>query len=574
MKHLQIYSITILLAIHLKLTTEEADEQPLLKNQKEIQIKKPKENVNNLRKLTDSISNLNQKIATENKSQKLTSSNSEKSQKSDRSEDETQLTSSDLDDLMREDPDFDSEEAVSKKTETNGKDGKMKLDNEDDWMKEFSEEIGSSLSELSSNKKSIPQVPLDFEEDDTSEGNMKAKIEILEITADNATSYTEMQILVQYLEQELHVAKFGDENTFIISKFESRKAKLDKDTLGDIAKIKEYLKNQNDEIRKKIHNEMINNMAGISELSYSEDSDTESKSTKSVNDDMIHSISELSDPSGGKGTNNELESLLNLPGDDSGGNLNQKLSGPNLMNMLGGAGGPGGGQGNNGFMDFLKLMGSMSGTNNGKQEGMDLKKMVDSLGALMKNPMMENILKNGQKEQPKDDSNQLYERMAKQVIPDNVRDKELDEEMKDGMNKLLKEEMNNKNMTQKEKWDSIRKQQKEEANLKKQGFGKLHKVAVKGDFFAQPEVEKVTMNKKTGDKDVYIDFGEIEENSLKKQSKKNDKNPKEQKKENAKNNGDIVEVKDFKRTLNTDGLIKIGRYVKKPEEKKRGMILV
>jgi hypothetical protein len=505
--------------------------------------------------------------------------------------DDTEFTADDLDDLMKEDQSQDTEDlsgnSGNKKTKIKKDD--FDLSEEDNWMKMFSEEIGSELSSDSliskksnkeAQKKVQQQQPLDFEDDDTSEANIKAKIEILEITASNWASYTEMQILVKYLEEELQVKHFGDKDTFLTSDFDQRKSKLDKDTLADIQLIEEYLKKLGDEKRQKFHDEIINNMAGISELSNSEETSAsqESHSNKS---NMVHSLSEVSNPLKGQKESKEMDDLFNMDLPSKNNSMKDDFGGLNsLFN-----GGKEGMKGLENLGNLMKMMGSLAGTKGGeagtkedskKDTGFDFAKMAKSFADMMKNPEMAKMMKEGDSKEEKgsgESKTDLFKQMENEYIPKDVQNKELDEEMEGNMNSLLKEELNQKPLTQKQKWDRIRKENKIKKKLAKRGLGMAKKVAFKGNYLAKPMVEKVTVNKKTGDKDLFIDFGEgqIDEISSGDKKKEDKKAKEEPKKED---NPDIVNVFNFDRSLNVSGLNKIGKYVKSDQTKKDGVLLL
>ena len=145
--------------------------------------------------------------------------------------DKGNLSVGDLNDLMKEDPNF-SNDSEFDQDFAQVKNSKLSLDEDNSWVQSIDNDLDDSTNQNSSTG-TISKNSLDFDEDDEDGGNVKAKIEILEITADNRTSYTEMQSLVRYMETDLHIQQFGNETGFK-DNFDERMKKLDKDSLDDI----------------------------------------------------------------------------------------------------------------------------------------------------------------------------------------------------------------------------------------------------------------------------------------------------------------------------------------------------
>lgn len=421
-----------------------------------------------------------------------------------------QLTVGDLDQLMQEDPDQSQDSEFDKDFDEVAK-KKNSFADEDSWMDSIDPTSDTREADSQVNGQSKAKKTLDFDEDDSSQGNIQAKIEILEITADNATSYTEMQMLVRSMEVDLHIAELGDESKFIVKGFDDRKQKLDKDSLADVEAIKAYLKGQSHDEQVRVHNELVNTMNGVSELTSSEDLGDGSLNSESLSDPSQFDRSEVSNPNKLAKEQQELQDILADSSDLKGGDSSdQKLDMGSLLKMFGGGGdggqgGAGGAQPSGGanFMDLIKALGSEKG-------GAGLKGLADSFDALMKNPEMANLVdkaadvtsKNGRSSSV-DYSNGLMK---------NIKNPMLDK-LFAGNSKILEDIAQQSQKPAKkeslhDKFARETKEAKEKAKLKKKGIVLAKKPEWGGSLMISPTIEKTQVDQKTGDKDVFIDFGE------------------------------------------------------------------
>ena len=467
---------------------------------------------------------------------------------------------------MKEDPEYSNDnESDFDQDFSKVKKQKMDFEGEEDWMDLISKELDSNQTGKNSTEglKKVRQ-PLDFDEDDSSEGNTKAKLEILEITADNWASYTEMQILVRYLEDDLHVERFGDQKTFIMKDFDSRKNKLDKDTMEDVTNIENYLKSQPADVQKKIHDDMVNNMAGISELSTSEDSDGASNQNNSMtSDDIVHTESEVSNPLKLQKEKQELADLQKIKTNPNGNSMEGSLNAKDLMEMLGG---PTAGEekGGPGLVDMMKMMGGGE-----KDSKLDFGKLANAFSEMMKNPEMAKMMNGNLNEKGSADG--IFGGLPTGE-GNSIMDKLKNEEMDDVP--IFKPQK----LSLKEKFDLMNKKEELQKKFKKRGMVLLNKPKYGGNYEAKAKIEKVEVNKDSGDKDVFIDFGE----DFEKKFSDNKTKKKEKEEPNRKLNNDIteekkdknmIELKDFDTQLKIPLLGKVGKYVKKEEKKSAQLVI-
>jgi hypothetical protein len=461
---------------------------------------------------------------------------------------------------MKEDPNF-SNDSEFDQDFAQVKNSKLSLDEDNSWMKSIDNDLDDSTNQNSSTG-TVSKNSLDFDEDDEEGGNTKAKIEILEITADNRTSYTEMQSLVRYMETDLHIQQFGNETGFK-DNFDERMKKLDKDSLDDISEMKGYLKKlpQDDQIR--IHNEFVNNMNEVSELTGSEDIEAGSNLNSALNG------SEMSNSLDLKSENEQLEDLMASDSNQKGGNSGEgKVDMKSLMDMFGGLGGSDGkgnqlGDGKSGdgpnFMDLMKAIGGAKG-NDG------LKGLADTFSNLMKNPNMEDLTQGAIPDIPRNPKGPLDLNNSTGLMK-RINNPMLDKLYEgDGniLNKIAQATKPKKKETLSEKFKRERKERNQKAKMKKNGFVIANKPEWGGSLLIAPKIEQTKVDKTTGDKDVFIDFGEAMEKKM---------NPKKESDENSLS--DELNKPNFNPNMSLPKMSKkIGPYLREKMKKERRLILV
>ena len=406
---------------------------------------------------------------------------------------------------------------------------------------------------------------LDFDEDDTGD-NIQAKLEILEITANNRTSYTEGQMLIRYIETDLHIPKLPLQENLLEDDFEQRKKALSQDELNDVNEIKSYIASKSPKEQTSIRNELLNNMNGVSELT----GDEEDVPLEDIPDNESHesqqSLMDVSNPQKLAKENQELQDIMvdsKNTNDESG---SDKMDMKDLMDMFSGSDQKGGsglfGSDSGGSPNFMDLMKSL-GSNAKGDAASNLKNLANTFGNLMKNPEMAKMMGGGM-----DSSNNNKAPISLDNFGvDGLEDKMIAPAKKESL---------------KEKFAREVKETKQRKKLKKQGFALAKKPEWGGMMISKPKIEKTEIDKETGDKNVFIDFGEMEKDNLKNSFSKDSENSNLKMNPKPTDNSQKLEegLDKSSNLMNVGhgleinlGLSKVGQYTKIKRKEKR-LILV
>ena len=167
------------------------------------------------------------------------------------------------------------------------------------------------------------------------------KMQIMQITSESRTSYTEMEILVDFMEGELNVKVLEPKGSLLRDDFEERKKNLAPENMDDVKHIEKTIKGKSSDEQQKIHDDLIEAMENVSHLSV--DSSTSSKESEDleINRDLLNSnqnVDEMPDfkdiqdlmSKAGVGKNTQV-------GDGSGNTLdkgNKELTMDDLMKVM------------------------------------------------------------------------------------------------------------------------------------------------------------------------------------------------------------------------------------------------
>jgi hypothetical protein len=175
------------------------------------------------------------------------------------------LTVEDLEELEKDVHD----DSILSDSSLNSPESEKVFKNESEKDLEWMMGIDNDLDELddSETKRSDQKAVQELENKEDIEDNHKANLEILEITSQNRNSYTELQILVNFMESEMKIEKDGKEDRLMIKDFKFRKDNLTKDILDEIEVLKTFLKTRPRDEVKKLHNEIVENLQTVSEFS-------------------------------------------------------------------------------------------------------------------------------------------------------------------------------------------------------------------------------------------------------------------------------------------------------------------
>ena len=222
---------------------------------------------------------------------------------------EDQLTVDDLEDLVK----FDQEDSDIADMSLNSFLGITKshvtteTEQNVDWMLDMDKDQDTQPGRM--RRKRITDGSDDKDVDEDQNNKDKAKIELLEITAENRISYTEIQVVVKFMEDKLNVPKIAGEENLKESDYQERKSQLSEGIHVELGDLKKYVEALAPEKRIELHDELVQNLESISEFSFDPNTQTsaESSSGQSSSSASSESSSQKNDQPSKKPSDAEIK---------------------------------------------------------------------------------------------------------------------------------------------------------------------------------------------------------------------------------------------------------------------------